>query len=266
MSLDQVKTYWNVRPCNIYHSNLPLCSKEYFDEVEAKKYRAEPHILPFANFNQWKDKEVLEVGCGIGTSLISFLRAGAKVTACDLSSKSIEIAQKRLEVYHYSCNLYCANAEEFVLPQKFDLIYSFGVIHHTPEPKNIIKNMRAMIKEDGEIRIMLYSFCSYKAFNAMHETNQWSMVNMPQTIQHYAEAQDGCPVAHIYTFDDVEALLAPYFKITKIWKEHLFIWNVEEYKKGNFVLSAPFEGIDDPMLKKLEKELGWHTLVYATPI
>src|SRR4029078_210613 len=266
MSIETVKNYWDASPCNIRHSNYQIGTKEYFNQVEQKKYRAEPHILIFAEVEKWQNKEVLEIGCGIVTALISFLRSGATVTAFDLSEKSIEIARQRLKVFNFDADLYCCNAENFVLDEKFDLIYSFGVIHHTPNPKSIIKNMREMIKKEGEIRIMLYSFCSYKAFDVMHQTNNWSMTDMPKTIQNFSEAQEGCPISNIYTFEDVEELLAPYFKITKIWKQHIFIWDVEEYKKGNFVPSTPFKDIDPISLKKLEKELGWHTLCYAVPI
>ena len=61
MSIENIKDYWNNQPCNIKHSSLPLNTKEYFDEVEKKKYLVEPHIITFADFNKWKDKEILEL-------------------------------------------------------------------------------------------------------------------------------------------------------------------------------------------------------------
>ena len=74
-------------------------TRQYFDEVEQRKYRVEPHIPGFAEFEKWRGKKVLEIGCGIGTDTINFARAGAEVTAIDLSEKSLEMARRRAEVF-----------------------------------------------------------------------------------------------------------------------------------------------------------------------
>src|ERR1700733_6559259 len=91
--IDAVREFWNGRPCNIRHSPKPVGTREYSDEVEARKYRVEPHIVGFADFPHWKGKRVLEIGCGIGTATIGFLREGATVTAVDLSNESLNLAR-----------------------------------------------------------------------------------------------------------------------------------------------------------------------------
>ena len=53
-SIADVQQYWDARPCNIRHSTKPVGSKEYFDEVEARKYLVEPHIPAFADFERWR--------------------------------------------------------------------------------------------------------------------------------------------------------------------------------------------------------------------
>ena len=71
-AIDKVKDYWNERPCNIRHSHKEVGTRQYFDEVEARKYFVEPHIPRFAEFESWQGKKVLEIGCGIGTDTINF--------------------------------------------------------------------------------------------------------------------------------------------------------------------------------------------------
>ena len=97
--IEQVHDYWNARPCNIRHSTKPVGTREYFDEVEARKYFVESHIPGFADFERWSGKKVLEIGCGIGTDTINFARHGAQVTAVDLTEKSLELARQRAEVF-----------------------------------------------------------------------------------------------------------------------------------------------------------------------
>ena len=52
--IEAVQAYWDARPCNIRHSPKPVGSREYFDEVEARKHFVEPHIPGFAQFKRWQ--------------------------------------------------------------------------------------------------------------------------------------------------------------------------------------------------------------------
>ena len=149
-SVADVRRYWDARPCNIRHSPKPVGSTEYFDEVEARKYFVEPHIPGFAEFERWAGKRVLEVGCGIGTDSINFARAGAELTAVDLSSESLRIAEQRAErdgrrrPDPRSCRRTPRSSTSALAGEPFDLVYSFGVIHHTPHPDRALAQMRAL--------------------------------------------------------------------------------------------------------------------------
>src|SRR6478609_9307231 len=98
-SIERVREYWNRRPCNLRHSPEPVGTRAYFDQVEARKYLVEPHIPGFAQHQRWAGKRVLEVGCGLGTDTINFARAGAQVTAVDLSTASLDLARQRAAVF-----------------------------------------------------------------------------------------------------------------------------------------------------------------------
>lgn len=98
-TVEDVRAFWDRRPCNIRHSPREVGTREYFDEVERRKYFVEPHIPGFAQFDRWKGKKVLEVGCGIGTDAANFARAGADYAAIDLSEVSVEMARRRFALF-----------------------------------------------------------------------------------------------------------------------------------------------------------------------
>ena len=124
-TIDDVRSYWDRRPCNIRHSTQPVGSRAYFDEVEARKYFVEPHIPGFAEHKKWAGKKVLEIGCGIGTDATNFARAGADYTGVDLSTESLALTRKRFEVFGLDGKLLQCDAERLtavVPPGPYDLI------------------------------------------------------------------------------------------------------------------------------------------------
>jgi len=265
--MDAVVKFWNDRPCNLRHGTAEIGTRQYFDQVEQRKYFVEPHIPEFAEFDSWKGKTVLEIGTGIGTDTINFMRAGANVTSIDLSEESVRIAKKRADIFGLdSSRIIVGNAEEFSFPQKFDLVYSFGVIHHTPNPRAVIERVAAHQDHGQELRIMLYSKISYKLFWAMHENNRWNMATMDDVIQEFAEAQTGCPVAYTYTFGQIRELLAPWYEVTDIHKDHIFKWDIQKYINHQYEVDSAWKNVDPENFRALEKELGWHTLVKAKRI
>ena len=265
--VEQVREYWDARPCNVRHSTKPVGSKEYFDEVEARKYFVEPHIPAFAEFGRWKEKRVLEIGCGIGTDTINFARHGARVTALDLSPKSLELAMSRARVMGLQDQIrfVCGNSEELerlVPVEPYDLVYSFGVIHHTPHPERVVEKIKRFMHSGSELRVMVYSKASYKLFAIMREEGVWDMGRLDELIARNSEAQSGCPVTYTYTYAGMRDLLAG-FEILELRKAHIFTWDVEAYKRYEYKKEAAWARVSEAQLAELEKELGWHLLARA---
>ena len=128
--LADVRRFWEARPCNLRHSPAPVGSAAFFADVEARKYRVEPHIAPFADFARWRCCDVLEVGCGLGTESVNFARAGARLVALDLSPRSVELTRQRLAQAQLSATVLEADAEcmtatlaaQSGVPAQFDLV------------------------------------------------------------------------------------------------------------------------------------------------
>jgi ubiquinone/menaquinone biosynthesis C-methylase UbiE len=261
----KVRDYWNSRPCNIRHSTCAVGSKEYFDEVEKRKYFVEPHIPAFAEFARWKGKRVLEIGCGIGTDTINFARAGAQVTAVDLSDESLKIARRRAEVFGLKINFFQANAEELssVVPvETYDLVYSFGVIHHTPHPEKVIAEIKKYMGPQSEFRIMMYYRRSWKVFWILVKYGKCAFWKLDELIARYSEAQTGCPITYSYTAKSIKKLLEG-FEITDVRVDHIFPYSIPEYKKYEYKKVWYFRWLPPAVFCWMERHWGWHLCVTA---
>lgn len=244
---DKVKAFWDDRPCNIRHSDKPVGSKEYFEEVSAKKYFVEKHIPEFAQFSAWNGKKVLEVGCGIGTAAQSFIEAGALYTGIDISPKSIELAKKRLGD---GGDVKVADAQTDLVDEGvYDLVYSFGVLHHIPNLSKALENIRRSLKPGGVFKLMMYA------------ENSWKKMCIDAGLDQY-EAQSGVPIAHTYTKDEITHILTNHgFTDVHIEQDHIFPWRIEEYKAHEYIKEPWFEAMPDDMFRAMEKRFGWHLLI-----
>ncbi len=265
--IERVAEFWDSSPCNIRHSSKSIGTREYFDEVEARKYFVEPHIPRFAEFDRWSGKRVLEIGCGIGTDTMNFARHRARITAVDVSERSIEIARRRAEIYGLGnrISFYSGDAErltDFVPVETYDLVYSFGVIHHTPHPERVIDQLRRFVRPGSAVKIMLYHRRSWKAFSLMMTQGRGRFWATEEVVARYSEAQTGCPVTYIYRLREVVQLLKG-FEIKDLWIDHIFPYKVEDYKAYRYVKLPYFQIMPHPLFRWLERHFGWHLCVTA---
>lgn len=262
VTIEKVQSYWNARPCNIRHSPKEIGNKDYFDEVEARKYFVETHIPAFAEFEKWKGKKVLEIGCGIGTDTINFARVGAQVTAVDLSEESLALARRRAEVFDLDIEFYQANAENLtstVPVEQYDLVYSFGVIHHTPNPSMAIEQIQQYMNAKSTFKLMVYHCNSWKVFWILlrYGGGFWKL---DELITRYSEAQIGCPVTYTFTRESVRNLLYK-FEIVDIQVDHIFPYRVSDYVQYRFQKAWYFRMLPIKLFRWMERKWGWHLCV-----
>ncbi len=261
--IQNVKTYWNNRPCNLRHSLNEVGTKEYFEDIEARKFFVEPHILKLADFPNAKGKKVLEIGCGLGVCSINFAKAGARVTAVDLSQKSIDIAKKNAESMGVADKIqfFHGNAEklsEFLPTQQYDIIFSFGVMHHTPHPENIIKEVKKYLAPKGKFKVMVYHRNSWKVFWILLKYGKFQFWKLSNLIARYSEAETGCPVTYAYSKKSVSNLFKKNdFEISSLWVDHIFPYRIPDYIKYKYVKVWYFRYLPRSLFRFLEKKIGW---------
>ena len=105
---------------------------------------------------------MLEIGCGIGTDAARFAEAGADYTGVDLTDAAIELARKRFELFGLKGRIEVADAENLDFPSdSFDVVYSHGVLHHTPDIEAAVREIHRVLKPGGRAIVMLYHRGSY---------------------------------------------------------------------------------------------------------
>lgn len=159
---ERVRAFWQENPCGTKFADAPPGSRRFYELVEDHRYTKEWHIPAAAGFAHTKDLAVLEVGCGLGTDGAQFAKAGATYTGIDLTDAAVELARRRFELFDLPGTFRVADAEHLDFPDNsFDLVYSHGVLHHTPDTAAAVREIHRVLRPGGKAVVMLYHRDSY---------------------------------------------------------------------------------------------------------
>jgi ubiquinone/menaquinone biosynthesis C-methylase UbiE len=208
---NDVAKYWNKQPCGTGITSAERFTRQYFDEIEEHRYRVEPDIFSFAQFTRFKGQNVLEVGVGAGTDFLQWVRAGAKAYGIDLTEHGVEHVKHRLDVYGLRAEeVRVGDAEN--LPYKdefFDLVYSYGVIHHSPDTIKALEEIIRCTKVGGTIKFMVYNKYSCTAFYQYLRCALLKgkpFMSMAKVMFHYQESIG----TKVYTIAEMKRIVARY--------------------------------------------------------
>ncbi len=151
-----VQSFWNEVPCGS-RGIFPDDRRAFFRQLEEERYELEPYLKSFARFEDGRGKRVLEVGVGAGTDFINWVRNGADAAGIDLTEAGIRLASERLGLEALSARLCQGDAENLPFPSNhFDLVYSYGVVHHSPDTTRAIAEIHRVLRPGGIARVMIY--------------------------------------------------------------------------------------------------------------
>lgn len=151
-----VEAYWEAAACGeeLY---LRGAQPGDYQRQTTERYRLEPYIPPFAEFERYRGRRVLEIGVGLGADHQCFAEAGAELTGIDLTERAIGHVRRRLELCGLSSDLRTGSAEKLDFPDdSFDLVYSWGVLHHTPDTAGAVREVLRVLKPGAEAKVMIY--------------------------------------------------------------------------------------------------------------
>src|SRR6185503_11603511 len=159
---ERVRAFWQAHPCGTKFGDAEMGTREFFERVEAHRYAKEWHIPAAAGFASTRGLRVLEIGCGMGTDGAQFAAAGADYTGIDLTEAAIDLARKKFAIAGLKGEFRVADAEKLdFADESFDVVYSHGVLHHTPDTEGAIKEIHRVLKTGGRAVVMLYHRGSY---------------------------------------------------------------------------------------------------------
>lgn len=189
---EAVRGFWSRTPCGSWDATAPEGTREYYDQIETRRYELEPFIARYAQFSSTTGKKVLEVGVGVGTDHVQFARAGADLHGVDLTDRGIELVRRRLELEGLASELAVADAERLPFADdSFDVVYSWGVLHHTPDTPRAVAEAIRVLRPGGRICVMVYSrhaWVSYGLWARNGPLSRRPLRSLTDVLHHHMES------------------------------------------------------------------------------
>jgi ubiquinone/menaquinone biosynthesis C-methylase UbiE len=259
----RAREQWEQDPCGaVYGRDEEFGTREFFDEVERYRYQEYAPWMPkVMGFDQFAGQRLLEVGCGMGTDLLQFARGGAICTGVDLTPRSIEISRHRFALYGMTGDFLLTDGERLPFPdESFDVVYSNGVLHHTPDTAAGIREIHRVLKPGGTAKVMLY----YR-----HSLNYWGEMILHRGVLRGELLRGRSPEQIMsrwveYTEQGAEPLVKAYSRpqARKLFKDFREVdFQIEQMTRGELYLLNPF--ISDKLFRYIRKHFGWNLIITA---
>ncbi|HEV2912831.1 MAG TPA: class I SAM-dependent methyltransferase [Pyrinomonadaceae bacterium] len=259
----RARQQWSEDPCGSHLAREhALGTRAFFDEVERQRYTEyAPWMRSVMGFDRFAGARLLEIGCGMGTDLLQFARGGARCTGIDLTPRSVEISRHRFALYGLPCDFTLSDAEHLPFAdESFDVVYSNGVLHHTPDTSGALLEVKRVLRPGGVARIMLYH---------KHSLNYWGEMILhrgllrgellrgrsPEEIMsRYVEYSEhgGRPLVKAYSRREARALFAPFSEVEV---------EVEQMTRQELLLFGHL--VPESLFRRLRRTLGWNVIITA---
>ncbi len=164
-TVEQVATFWNTEACGTQFVAAARDERDFYAQYRHFRYQTEWHIPEFVPFAKMRGQKVLEIGCGNGADGAMFAQHGADYTGVDLTEAAVAATRKHFAALNLPGEFRTANAERLdFADESFDVVYSYGVLHHTPEPARALAEVYRVLKPGGRAYVMLYHRHSFNYY------------------------------------------------------------------------------------------------------
>jgi SAM-dependent methyltransferase len=248
-TIEQVREYWNRHIHDLEITKHPVGSRGFFDDLDQYHFEKLHHLLRLVQFDGYRGRSVLEVGCGAGVDLARFARGGATVTGVDLSPSAIELARTNFGQQGLTGDLRVADGEHLPFPEaSFDLVFAHGVVQYTADPRRLVDEVRRVVKPGGEAVFQVYNRVSW--LNGLSKL-------MKVDLEH-----EGAPVLLKFSAGEFRRLLEG-FREVRIVPERFPVKSRLHGGWKGAVYNGLFVGAFNALPRALVQRFGWHLLAFC---
>ena len=198
-----VRAYWDRHVDDWKIARHTSGTPEFFQEIEAYRFEKLDYLENLVDFAGFPGKRVLDVGCGVANDLSKFARGGALVTGIDIAPRAIELARLNFSQRELEGEFQVMNGEEMTFPDDtFDVVYCHTVLHFTPSPETMIREIHRVLKPGGLAILMM--------------VNRHSWMNLLRIAMRVEVDHLDSPVYHRVTRSEFEAMLAPFSDVRMV--------------------------------------------------
>ena len=208
-----VRDFWNQASCGEIYARGES-EKAYYESHGKAKYDMEPYIADFAKFTEGRGKDVLEIGIGMGADHVEWAKSKPRsLGGVDLTPRSVDHTKKRLQIYGLESDIRVADAEELPFPdESFDLVYSWGVLHHSPNTAKAVNEVFRILRPGGIARIMIYhkySLTGYMLWARYGLANGLPFRSLEDIYCHHLES----PGTKAFSIEDAEIMFSEFSRV-----------------------------------------------------
>ncbi len=248
--IDAITNYWNLRIHDLEMTEHPVGSKAFFDDLDDYRFDKLHYLPRLVDFSAFRDRRLLEVGCGIGTDLVRFARGGARVTGIDLAETAIELARKNFELNGLVPEeLRVANGEALPYADAtFDVVYGHGVLQYTADAHRLVAECHRVLKPGGTAIFMVY--------------NRVSWLNALSKVMKVALEHEDAPVLKKYSIAEFRDLLTPFAEARIVPERFPVKSRLHKGWKG-VAFNTMFVGTFNTLPRSWVRPLGWHLMAFC---
>jgi SAM-dependent methyltransferase len=246
----QVREYWNGHIHDLDISSSVPGSQEFFADLDQYHFEKLHHLPRLVDFEGYRGKNLLDVGCGAGTDLARFAKGGAIVSGVDLSSSAIALARQNFTQQGLTADLREADGEQLPFGDNtFDFVFAHGVVQYTADDAALVSECRRVLKPGGTAVFQVYNRVSW--LNALSK-------EMKVPLEH-----EDAPVLKRYSAAEFRALLTG-FKHVRIVEERFPVKSRLHGGWKGLAFNTFFVGTFNALPRAWVRRFGWHLLAFCT--